>query len=325
MTLVERYLSHISAIRRYSERTCELYKTILEDYFTYVREGDEVSDEVEYLQAGLVRRYEVHLLDERGFKASTVNLHLSVLSGLCRFLISEGLLEVNPIRQVSRPRQSKRLPVFFRKESMDEYMKDSLPSSTEENLELIVGDDKTSQNIFLTRQRRLIVSILYQTGMRRSELIGLKLSNIDLTRKVIRVTGKGNKMREIPLLSSLCKEISLYLAAASSLMDDVYNPEQPLIRTLKGEKIYPMYVDRAVKKELSGVDGVSGRRSPHVLRHTLATELLDDGSDLNSIKELLGHSSLAATQVYTHNSIEKLQKVYNHAHPRAKNGGNNGD
>ena len=145
------------------------------------------------------------------------------------------------------------------------------------------------------------------------------------SRKVIRVCGIGNKMREIPVLSSLCEELSFYLDAASSLIDDVYDPQQALLRTLKGARLYPVYVDRAVKRELEGVRGISGRRSPHVLRHTLATELLDNGADLNSIKELLGHSSLSATQVYTHNSIEKLQKVYNNAHPRAKNGGNNGD
>lgn len=132
-------------------------------------------------------------------------------------------------------------------------------------------------------------------------------------------------MREIPLTPSICEEISLYLSAVSSLTECAYDPQQPLLRTSKGSRLYPVLVDRAVKSELGAVPEITGRKSPHVLRHTLATELLGDGTDLNSIKELLGHSSLAATQVYTHNTIERLQNVYQSAHPRAKNGSKNGD
>ena len=161
--------------------------------------------------------------------------------------------------------------------------------------------------------------------MRRSELIGLNVGSVDFGRKVVKVRGKGDKMREIPLIDGLCKEISLYLHAVDSMAGSARTGESPLLQTLKGERLYPVFVDRVIKEELGQVEGISGKKSPHVLRHTLATELLDDGTDLNSIKELLGHSSLAATQVYTHNSIEKLKNVYNHAHPRAKNGGNYGD
>ena len=169
---------------------------------------------------------------------------------------------------------------------------------------------------------RLIVSVLYSTGMRRAELIGLRIGDVDFARGTMTVRGKGDKVREIPLVSSLCKEISLYLQAVETM---VGRERSPLAVTGKGLKLYPVFIDRAIKRALGRVGSITGRKSPHVLRHSLATELLDEGADLNSIKEFLGHSSLAATQVYTHNTIEKLKKVYVNAHPRAKSGGKNGD
>ena len=184
---------------------------------------------------------------------------------------------------------------------------------------------KLMSELYEQRLKRMIVSTLYLTGIRRAELIGLRIRDIDLSRHTMKVRGKGDKMREIPLTLSLSKEISLYLKAAESVVGRKRNLEEPFLVTLKGAGLYPVFVDRTVKSELGQVEGITGRKSPHVLRHTLATELLDDGSDIYSIKELLGHSSLAATQVYTHNTIEKLKNVYSNAHPRAKRGGKNGD
>ena len=132
-------------------------------------------------------------------------------------------------------------------------------------------------------------------------------------------------MREIPIIASLCEEILLYLEAVEAMVGGKRSLKEPLLITESGRKLYPVYVDRAVKSELTGVQGLTGRKSPHVLRHSLATNLLDNEADLNSIKELLGHSSLAATQVYTHNSVAKLKTIYESAHPRAKSGGKNGD
>jgi integrase/recombinase XerC len=240
-----------------------------------------------------------------------VSLHLSVLSGFCKFLMKQGVLESNPVRLVSRPKQEKRLPVFYREESMQDYFE-----RTKGVLEYGKYEDQL---------QRMILGLLYGTGLRRSELISLNRDAVDYTRHVLRVRGKGDKMREIPLTASLCEEISLYLQSVDSLKCADQAPEAPLLQTPQGARLYPVYVDRAVKAALGQVGSISGRKSPHVLRHTLATELLDGGADLNSIKELLGHSSLAATQVYTHNSIERLQKVYKSAHPRAKNDGNHGD
>ena len=153
----------------------------------------------------------------------------------------------------------------------------------------------------------------------------MTIGSVDLSRRTMKVRGKGDKMREIPLVPSLCEEISLYLQSVESMEGCERASSDPLLVTIKGEKLYPMLVDRAIKSELGQIGSITGRKSPHVLRHSLATELLNEGADLNSIKELLGHSSLAATQVYTHNSVEKLKKVYVNAHPRAKSGGKNGD
>ena len=316
----EEYIAYLADVRRYSLRTCDIYRDVLASYSAFAGDADEP------LSVSMVRSYEVHLMEEANEGARTVNLHLSVLSGYCKYLMKKGLLASNPVRMVSRPRQEKRLPVFYREDAMDRYFSETAHSAGEDELVLITDpSDKVSREVYERRLRRLIVSLLYNTGMRRSELISLDVSSVDFSRNVLRVHGKGDKMREIPVLPSVCDEISLYLHAVSSLMDDAYAPGAPLLRTTGGARLYPVYVDRAVKRELGDAEGITGRKSPHVLRHTLATELLGDGTDLNSIKELLGHSSLAATQVYTHNSIERLQSVYNTAHPRAKNGGKNGD
>ena len=306
----DRYIAYIRTVRRFSGRTCEIYGGVIDEYLAFC--GYDGSEDIaSYMNVQSIRSYEVHLMDARKESARTVSLHLSVLSGFCRFLIKEGVLSSNPVRLVHKPRGEKRLPEFFRQEAMDDYFR-----STAGVPEFGSYEDRLC---------RLIISILYGTGIRRAELISLNRDSVDMTRRVIRVTGKGSKMREIPLTDTLSEEISLYLQSQSSLKCADHRPEAPLLQTPRGGRLYPVFVDRAVKKELGAAGGVSGRKSPHTLRHTLATELLEDGADLNSIKELLGHSSLAATQVYTHNSIERLQNVYKNAHPRAKSGGKNGD
>jgi len=302
------FLRYIRDVRRYSPRTCEVYADVLQSWVDFC-EGSE--DFATTLNVNAIRAYEVYLFDKRKLSSRTVSQHLSVLSSFCRFLMKDGMLQSNPVHLVKRPKQEKRLPVFYKDKSMDAYFEGTK------------GDPEFGT--YEQKLNRLIISMLASCGLRRSELIGLNVGNVDFERQVLRVRGKGDKIREIPLIPSLCQEISLYLSAVSSLTEDAYDPAAPLLRTPKGARLYPVFVDRVVKKELAAVPDITVRRSPHVLRHTLATELLQDGADLNSIKELLGHSSLAATQVYTHNTVERLQKVYTNAHPRAKNGGKNGD
>ena len=322
--LLEEYITYVSQVRRYSPRTCELYSEILGEFLSFSGVSSE-GDVLDSLTPSVIRSYEVHLMGKLGDDPRTVNLHLSVLSGFCKYLMKVGKLKSNPARLVSRPKMEKRLPVFYREDSMREYFERTACDASEENLELIQGRDKVSAQVYSRRLGRLVVSILYSTGIRRSELIGLNIGSVDFSRKTMKVLGKGDKEREIPLVPSLCKEISLYLQSVETMEGRVRSASEPLLVTVKGSRLYPVFVDRTVKGELGQVGSITGRKSPHVLRHSLATGLLNEGTDLNSIKELLGHSSLAATQVYTHNSIEKLKKVYVNAHPRAKSGGKNGD
>ena len=319
--MIDAYLTYIRDIRRYSPRTQAIYRDVLADFAQFC-EGKVV----ESLVPTMLRRYEADLM-ERGMKPRTVHQHLSVLSGFCRFLMGKGVLRSNPARSVKRPKMEKRLPEYYQVRSMDDYFAATEHWAGEDELEVLrsygpAPTDKSAVEIYRHRLRRLIISLLYDTGIRRAELIGLRQQSFDEARQVLRVVGKGDKMREIPLISSLCHEICLYLQAVESMRGSASPADGPLLMTEKGRALYPVYVDRTIKEELDGY-GITGRKSPHVLRHTVATALLDDGADLNSIKEMLGHANLAATQVYTHGSVDRLKKVYNLAHPRAKNGGSN--
>ena len=323
--LVEKYIQYVTDVRRYSPRTAEIYRDVMEGFVAYtLADPDDAGALPAAMTPTSVRNYEVYLLDERKIGTRTVNQHLSVLSGFCRFLMLEGLLKSNPVRLVARPKNEKRLPVFFRDESMEKYFADTEYAVSEDSLELLrslgagAQERKLASELYERRLRRLVVSFLHGTGLRRAELASLDVRNLDFSRNVFRVTGKGDKMREVPMVPALVQEIKKYLQAAEVFFGGAPAAGDPLLRTPSGRRLYPVYIDRAVKHELGAVPDITGRKSPHVLRHTLATELLNGGSDLNSIKELLGHSSLAATQVYTHNSIAKLKSVYNRAHPRAK-------
>lgn len=340
MNLIDRYIHYVRDIRRYSPRTVSTYEDSLKSFSAFVfkdrasleQEGMDqaCSDEVllSALNPSEIRGYEVHLLDVEKVTPRSVNLHLSVLSGFCRFLIKEALLKSNPVRLVHRPKVEKRLPEFYRQDSMDAYFEKTAYYVSDEAMTIYLHDvqSDTGKKMYERRLARLIISMFYGLGLRRSELIGLQISSVDFSRKVVTVHGKGNKTRAIPLADSLAAEIRMYLKAAEAFVrlravDHVpvsRTPGAPLLVTYTGRALYPVYVDRVVKTELGGFEGFTGRKSPHVLRHSIATGLLNEGAQLNSIKEMLGHSSLAATQVYTHNSISKLQQVYRTAHPRAK-------
>ena len=324
MKLIERYLEYVRNVKRYSERTFAIYRDVLKSYVSYVsKREDDVSDAelLESLNRSEIRLYEVYLLDEKECKASTVNQHLSVLSGFCQFLIKRGDIKANPVKLVARPKMDKRLPEFFRQDAMEGYLKDTERYTSEEYLTQFIelAESDYRKEIYEKRLARLIISLLYGLGLRRSELIGLRIGNVNFARKVVNVVGKGNKSRTIPMDDVLADEILLYLKAIEALVEGDRTASEPLLITYSGRELYPVYVDRVVKKQLGDSTAFAGRKSPHVLRHSIATGLLNEGAELNSIKEMLGHSSLAATQVYTHNSIAKLQKVYKDAHPRAKN------
>ena len=327
--IIDSYISYVKNIKRYSSRTVQIYKEVIMKYATLVFGTDDVSDSqlLESLNPSEIRSYEVRLMDEEKMVPKTVRLHLSALSGFCRYLVKEGHLQSNPVRLVPKPKVEKRLPHYFRKEAMDDYFARTAFHASEETLDMFLqtSELKTGKDLYEKRLSRLIIYLLYSTGLRRSELMSLKVEDIDFGRKVAKVHGKGNKMREIPLIVSLCEEILLYLRAVETLTGEERSLKSPLMVTYAGKPLYPAYVDRTVKRELGDVKGITGRKSPHVLRHSLATELMNEEADLNSIKEMLGHASLATTQVYTHSSFARLKNIYKTAHPRAKNGGKHGD
>ena len=326
MNIIRQYLDHIRSVRRYSERTVSIYRDVLEEFFK-LNETDSDEEFISSLNPSEIRAYQVRLLDDRKLSPKTVSLHLSVLSSFCRYLIKNDLIGSNPVLLVTRPRQEKRVPQFFRNDSMTEYFSRTNIREDMEEFESFIQDpaSESGKKLYQSRLARLIISILYSLGIRRSELIGMTIGSVDFGRKVVKICGKGDKMREIPLLPSLSEEILLYLKAVEALCGRQRSLNESLLVTYRMNPLYPVYVDKSVKEELGNVRGITGRKSPHVLRHSLATELLNDGSDLNSIKEMLGHSSMATTQIYTHSSIAQLKTIYKQAHPRAKNGGKHGD
>ena len=329
MQIIYDYIRYIRDIRRYSDRTVQIYEESLLMFVSIVHHDEAVSDKVlaDSLNVSELRSYMVTLMEDRGMSPRTVRLHMSALSSFCSYLVKKDIMKSNPVRQLTKPKVGKRLPEYYRQEAMAEYFGHTEVYASEEWLDAFISSIETDSAKIIYEQRlsRLIISFLYATGVRRSELIKLNLGDVDFGRKVAKVSGKGNKMREIPLLDSLCEEILLYLKAVGALLRKERSLKEPLFVTYSGIRLYPVYVDRVVKKELGGVKGITGRKSPHVLRHSLATDLMNSETGINSIKELLGHASMATTQVYTHTSIARLKDIYKQAHPRAKNGGKNGD
>ena len=235
---------------------------------------------------------------DSGISPRTVNKKLAALSTYCKYLIREGELVSNPVDRVLKPKMNKRNPVFVEQGSMEHLL-----------------DTYDFGNDFEGLRNRLIIDLLYQTGMRRSELLGLRTSSIDRAGKSVKVLGKRNKERLIPINVELLEAIDRYLVLRS---EHVKDPEvNALFVTRGGAPAYESLIYRVVKKYLGMVTSLD-KKSPHVLRHTFATHMLNDGADLNAIKELLGHANLSATQVYTHNTFEKLKSIYNLAHPRAE-------
>ncbi|MGE0091247.1 MAG: tyrosine-type recombinase/integrase [Bacteroidales bacterium] len=309
MDTKELFRNYLQVQKRYSPRTLELYMKSVEELYGFLspQEGEQTES---LLQPKNIRAFTAQLL-KTGFSPVTVNLKLSAISTYCNLLVKKGLLKSNPVKKIHRPKNEKRLPGFYTADAIEGYF--DYEKDTKEVGEEVFPED------FLKLRDRILTELLYCTGIRRAEAASLKLFDFDKKRGVVRVTGKGDKSREVPVPD----DFSMALAGYIGLQKDFYsdNPGKYLFLTDSGQPMYLSFVNKIVKRELSGKAGFSGKKSPHMLRHSLATHLLNNGADLNSIKEVLGHSSLAATQVYTHNSFEKLKKVFLTAHPRAKKGG----
>lgn len=294
MVQIDAFLDYLRYERCYSEDTLKAYQEDLEQFVAY---GENVYKELtpDRIDAGLVRDWVTELMD-RGYAPASVNRKLSTLRSFFRFLLRKGEVEKNPLRKVVGPKRKKALPVFIKEQKMDQLL-----------------DETDFGEGYKGCRDRMIVEMFYETGIRLSELIGLNDVDVDFSESQIKVTGKRNKQRLIPFGEGLKESMLGYLS--------VRNEAVP-IRTgafflrENGERLTRSIVENVVKRSLSKVT-TAKRRSPHVLRHTFATIMLNHNAELGAIKELLGHESLATTEVYTHVSFEDLKKVYNQAHPRA--------
>jgi len=294
MRTTEEFLMYLQAERRYSYHTVKAYKTILNQFHAFCQSrGNEGMD----LHFRTIRSWVVFQMD-KGIAPRTVHKKLAGLSTYCKYLIKEGQLDSNPVDRVLKPRMKKRNPVFVEEHNMERLLED-----------FSFGED------FEGLRNRLILDLLYQTGMRRSELLGLTTASLDRSGKTIKVLGKRNKERMIPLNEELIGSIDRYMILRKEVVKD--QDVEALFLTSAGFPAYESLIYRVVRKYLAMVTTLD-KKSPHVLRHTFATHMLNDGADLNAIKELLGHANLSATQVYTHNTFEKLKSIYNQAHPRAE-------
>ena len=290
---IERFHTYIATERRMAAGTVRNYIDDLEDFNAWLRSQDiEVLDDV---TAREVRGWQMEHM-ERGEKAGTVKRRLSSLSSFFRYLRRHGLFEADIMAKISAPKQPKRLPVFFKEKETEHLYDEGLFPDT-----------------FMGQRDKLMLRMLYETGMRRSELAGLKTASVDFSSLTIKVLGKRNKERLIPIENELAHNIKEYLA----LKEQEKGPSEWLFVGARGRQITPQDVYLTVKKYMTALSDAD-RISPHVFRHSFATHILNEGGNIEAIKELLGHADLATTEVYTHVTREHLKEVYKHAHPRGK-------
>ncbi len=293
MEIKESFLQYISTEKRYSRHTVTSYRNDLDQFMSWLEETRPGADLLSVTH-GDVRGWMISLL-EGGASASTVHRKISALRTLVRYMRRHELISGDPVAGLKLPRKPKQLPVFVAEDALAKLLD-----------EFRFGDN------FSGIRDRIVVEFLYLTGMRRSELINLRDTDVDLSAGQVRVTGKREKQRVIPLSAGFVKSLGLYLEARS---EKGFSGNWFFV-TDRGNKMYDRAVYNIVTRYLAMVITIE-KKSPHVLRHTFATHMLNRGADLNSIKELLGHASLSATQVYTHNTFEQLKKIYKQAHPRA--------
>ena len=292
--LIKDFLNYLLLERNYSERTIVAYEADLREFEEYFKNTDAELD-FRSVHSDNVRNWMVSLMDE-GRSETSVNRKLSSLRSFYRFLLRRKEITVNPMLKVVGPKKKKPLPSFVREKDMDRLL-----------------DECSFGEGFEGYRDRTILEMFYATGMRLSELIGLNDADVDFSAKLIKVTGKRNKQRLIPFGNELAEDLHLYIKVRNEVMPQ---GAEAFFVLKDGKRMYPMAVYRIVKRNLSRVVSLK-KRSPHVLRHTFATAMLNDSAELRSVKELLGHESLATTEIYTHATFEELKKVYEQAHPRA--------
>ncbi len=294
MLLTDAFIEYLQFERNYSVGTVAYYKADILELQDFIKDkiGDLTPSEVD---AELIREWIINLMD-KGIQASTINRKLSSIRSYFKFLLRRGEVEADPLRKVVAPKKRKALPVFLKENEMDRVL-----------------DDTDFGEGFKGCRDRLIIEMFYVTGVRLAELIGLNDENVDFSLAQIKVTGKRNKQRLIPFGEELKNLMSEYVKLRN---DEIPVRSNAFFVRENGERLSRSFVTNLVKRTLSKVVALK-KRSPHVLRHTFATTMLNHDAKLVAIKELLGHESLATTEVYTHTTFEELKKVYNQAHPRA--------
>ena len=290
------FLSYLELEKNYSKHTIKAYKRDLETFYTFVKTeyGETQLSAVHYNQ---IRSWIVVLVDE-GLTPQSINRKVSSLKTFYKFLLNVGDIEISPLAKHKALKTAQKIQIPFSPEEMEQTFK-----------ELEAADD------FESLRNLLLIELLYGTGMRRQELINLKIGDIDTGQQLIKVLGKRDKERYIPLLPTIQGTLDRYLNVRNEIVKD--DKSAPLLITKKGVKMYETLVYRVINRYFSKTSNKL-KKSPHIIRHSFATHLLNQGADLNVVKELLGHASLASTQVYTHNSIASLREVYTNAHPRNK-------
>jgi integrase/recombinase XerC len=292
---IQSFIDYLKFEKRYSQYTVRSYHDDLTQFSQFLKK-DFGGVSLQEISSSFIRSW-LAFLKSNELSSKSINRKISVLKSFFKYQLRTGVLENMPLTNIVLPKNKKRLPVFVEQEDINHLFS-----------QIEFPDDWKGQT------DKLLLAIFYNTGMRLSELVNLRKSNIDYKSRMIKVLGKGNKERIIPVSAELSNEIKEYTQNKKKLLekfDDTY-----LLVDKTGKKLYTKYIYLAVKKYLGNVTTID-KKSPHVLRHTFATHLMNNGADLNSVKELLGHSSLAATQIYTHNTIEKLKDVYKKAHPKA--------
>jgi integrase/recombinase XerC len=295
MSYKESFLQYLQIEKRYSLHTVRSYLNDLDQFYSFLS-SKNLPDDPAAVTSNDIRAWIVSMLDN---KYSTVSVHrkISCLRVFFRYLRKEGIVKSDPLEKVVLPKRKKNLPVFVEEEALDKLL-----------------DNYSFGDGFAGIRNRTIIEMFYLTGMRRSELIGLRNIDVNLSEGYLKVTGKRNKQRIIPLVKPFIQRLEEYI----KVKDEIFTSgiDEWFFITDKGNKLYDKYVYNTVNSYLAMVTTIE-KKSPHILRHTFATHMLNRGADLNSIKELLGHANLSATQIYTHNTFEKLKKVYKQAHPRA--------
>ena len=293
---IQSFIDYLKFEKRYSSFTIRSYHDDLVQFFNFIyQQYGEIK--LKKISHNFIRSW-LALLKEEKNTARTINRKISTLKSFFKFHLKQGAIHNTPMSKIITPKTSKRLPVFIKEEDITNLI-NTLKNNTE---------DWEGQN------KKMLILLFYATGIRLSELINLRENQIDYFKKQIKVLGKGNKERIIPIGEEIINHIKAYIQLKKK---EFAEPDNSLLVTPKGKKLYPRYAYKLVNDLLNETVKTLDKKSPHVLRHTFATHLMNNGANLDAVKELLGHASLASTQVYTHNTIEKLKDVYKKSHPKA--------